>query len=206
MKSMSLSSGRKSPLTAEPKTSRRLTWWRWQRFLICRLRVATNGIIFRRRDFSRTWLVGALFFEHCGCLFEQRGQFFLNEVPDLAFFHEVIGFKRFAPTEGASVTADASSGRIVVDDKASQSAADFVDLPFDCGSQDPIGGVVVESLSVGELEDGLGGLLDLPDVHFVVTGHGFAPGNYRPMRGSMGFRLLCLRQDRLSVRRLIGGR
>ena len=51
---MSLSSGRKSPLTADPNTSRRLTWWRWQRFLICRLRVATNGIIFRRRDFSRT--------------------------------------------------------------------------------------------------------------------------------------------------------
>ena len=70
----------------------------------------------------------------------------MNEVPDLAFFRGVIGFKHFAPTEGAAVTADASSGGIVVDDKASQRAADFVDLPFDCGSEDQIGGVfVVES-------------------------------------------------------------
>ena len=50
---MSLSSGRKSPLTADPNTSSRLTWWRRQRFLICGLRLATSGIIFRRWDFSR---------------------------------------------------------------------------------------------------------------------------------------------------------
>ena len=101
----------------------------------------------------------------------------MNEVPDFTLFvRGIIGFKHSTPAENAAVAADASGVRIVVDDEASQSAADFVDLPFDCRPQDPIGGVVVVSLSVGELEDRLGGLLDLPNVHFVVAGHGLLPG------------------------------
>ena len=74
-----------SPLTADPNTSRRLTWWRRQRFLICR---GASG--YQWDDFASLGL--------CRALADQRalslstavvsstndGQGVLNEVPDFA--------------------------------------------------------------------------------------------------------------------------